>query len=76
MIEIKNKNKFPVQILVRSRKTPRSFTTLNIPAMGSGKNIYYLENERSTTYVERAEKKFGLITTKYIPDSEIKHEGE
>lgn len=76
MLEIKNKNKFPVQLVVRSRKAPRSFTTLNIPGLGSGKNIYYLEDERSTEYIERLEKS-GLITTQRIPDSEVKHkEGE
>ena len=76
MLEIKNKNKFPVQLVVRSRKSPRSFTTLNIPGLGSGKNIYYLEDERSTEYIERLEKS-GLITTQRIPDSEVKHkEGE
>jgi len=77
MIEIRNKNKFPVQLVVRSRKSPRSFTTLNIPGVGSGKNVYYLDDERSTEYIERLEQKFGLITTKRIPDSEVKHkEGE
>lgn len=37
MIEIKNKQKGPVQVLVRSKKHPRAFTTLNIPGIGSGK---------------------------------------
>ena len=73
MIEIRNKNRFPVQLVVRSRKSPRSFTTLNIPGVGSGKNVYYLDDERSTEYIERLEQKFGLITTKRIPDSEVKN---
>ena len=68
MLEIKNKNKFPVQLLIRSRKSPRAFTTLNIPGIGSGKNIYLLEDERTTEYIERVEK-MGLITTKHIPNS-------
>lgn len=77
MLEIKNKNRFPVQLLIRSKKTPRSFTTLNIPGLGSGKNVYYLQNERSTEYIERLRDKFGLITIKQIPDSEVTHkEGE
>ena len=65
MLEIKNKNKFPVQLIIKSKKSPRSFTTLNIPGIGSNKNIYLLEEERSTEYINRAEKK-GLISIKYI----------
>ncbi len=67
MLEIKNKQKFPVQVLIRSRKAPRSFTCLNIPGVGGGKNVYYLEDERSTEYIDRAEKD-GLISTKHIPN--------
>lgn len=65
MIEITNIQKSPVQILVRSRKHPRSFTTLNIPGIGAGKNVYLLEDERATEYIDRVEK-MGLISTKYI----------
>jgi hypothetical protein len=65
MLEITNLNKFPVQLVIRSRKAPRSFTTLNIPGIGGGKNIYPLEDERVTEYIERAEK-MGLISTKHI----------
>lgn len=67
MLEIKNKQKFPVQLIVRSRKSPRSFTTLNIPGVGCGKNIYLLEDERKTEYIDRAEKD-GLISTKQLPN--------
>lgn len=48
-----------------SRKAPRSFTVLNVPGIGSGKNTFLLEEERSTDYILRAEKR-GLITTKKI----------
>lgn len=72
MLEITNKTRSPVQLVVRSRKAPRSFTTLIVPGVGSGRNVCYLEDERSTEYVERVEKQFGMITTKHIPDSEIK----
>lgn len=71
MIEIKNKNKFPVQVVVRSKKKPNSFTTLVIPGRGSGKNVYYLQDELTTEYVDRAEKDFGLITTRHIPDRDF-----
>lgn len=65
MLEITNRNKFPLQLVVKSRKAPRTFTVLNIPGIGSGKNIFLLEEERSTDYILRAEKK-GLITTKIL----------
>tara|TARA_Y100000034_G_scaffold135987_1_gene210133 strand:- start:1900 stop:2145 length:246 start_codon:yes stop_codon:yes gene_type:complete len=76
MIEIKNKNKFPVQVVVRSRREvpgsgSNSFTCLNIPGIGSGKNKYFLEDELTTEYVERLEK-MGLISTKFIPDHKFK----
>jgi hypothetical protein len=70
MIEIKNKMKSPVQLVIRSRKAPKAFTTLNIPGLGSGKNTYYLEDERNTEYVERAEK-MGLISTRYLTKKEL-----
>ena len=72
MLEIKNKNKFPVQLIVRSRTAPRSFTVLNIPGIGGNKNIYLLEDERTTEYIDRAEKD-GLISTRYITN---KRKGE
>ena len=65
MLELKNRNKFPVQLVIKSRRAPRSFTTLNIPGMGSGKNTFFLEEERSTEYIDRAEKS-GLISIRHI----------
>ena len=70
MIEIKNKTRGPVQILIRSRKSPKSFTTLNVPGIGSGKNTYMLEDERNTEYVERAEK-MGLISTRHLTKKDL-----
>jgi hypothetical protein len=63
MLELTNRNKFPIQLVIKSRRAPRSFTTLNIPGMGSGKNIFFLEEERSTEYIDRAVKS-GLISVK------------
>jgi hypothetical protein len=40
---------------------------LNIPGVGCGKNIYLLEDERATEYIDRAEKD-GLISTRHIPN--------
>jgi hypothetical protein len=65
MLEIRNKNKFPVQLIVKSRTATRSSTVLNIPGIGSGKNVYLLEEERATEYIDRAEKN-GLISTRHI----------
>ena len=74
MIEITNVCKHPVQLVIKSKKKVNSFTTLNIPCLGSKKNIYYLEDERSTAYIERVEK-MGLIKTRYVPNN-ILTEGE
>lgn len=68
MLEITNRNKFPVQLIIRSNSAPKAFTVLNIPGIGSGKNIFLLEEERSTDYILRAEN-IGLIKTKKIPDT-------
>lgn len=65
MIEIENRQNGPIQLVVRSMTHNGGFTTLNIPGIGSGKNVYTLEDERMTEYVERV-KKDGLITTRYV----------
>lgn len=70
MIEIKNKGKGPVQILVRSKTAPKAFTTLIIPGIGKGKNVRLIEDEMRTDYIERVEK-MGLISTRYVPNNEI-----
>lgn len=71
MIEVKNKSRSPVQLIVRSRKAPRAFTTLIVPGIGKGKNVRLIEDELKTEYINRVEK-MGLISTKYIPNSEIR----
>ena len=71
MIEIKNKIKSPVQLVVRSRKAPRAFTTLIVPGLGKGNNVRLIEDELKTEYIDRVEK-MGLISTRYIPNSEIR----
>ena len=65
MIEIINKNKFPIQIIVKSRKSPKSFTTKIIPSAGSGLNSWICDDERITEYVERLQDA-GLITINNI----------
>jgi hypothetical protein len=71
MLEIKNKQKSPVQLVVRSRTAPRAFTTLIIPGVGKGNNIRLIEDESVTEYIERVEK-MGLISTRYVPNNEIR----
>ena len=71
MIEVKNKMRSPVQLIVRSRKAPRAFTTLIVPGIGKGKNVRLIEDELVTEYIERVAN-MGLITTRYIPNSEIR----
>ena len=73
MIEITNRMRSPVQVVVRSRTKSNAFTCLNIPGRGAGKNVFLLEDELNTEYVERAEKA-GLISTKYVPSTEVKGE--
>jgi hypothetical protein len=65
MLEITNKKRHPVQLIIRSRRATKSFTTLNLPGVGAGKNIFVLEDERSTPYIDRAEKD-GLISIRQI----------
>jgi hypothetical protein len=73
MIEITNRTRGPVQIVVRSKKAPRAFTTMIVPGIGSNKNVIYIEDERHTDIVDRV-KGMGLITTRQVPNK--KHKGE
>lgn len=65
MLKITNKQKTPIQLIIKSKSAPREYTCLNIPGVGAGKNIYYLTDELKTDYIDRAEKN-GFISTKYI----------
>lgn len=72
MLKITTRTRSPVQVVVRSRKEvrgsgSRSFTTLNIPGIGGGNNVYLLEDERATEYIDRLVK-MGLITTEHVPN--------
>lgn len=62
--------KSPVQLVVKSKEKPRSFTTLVIPGRGSGRNVYYLPEELSTDYVVRMEQEYGFISIDTISDKE------
>jgi len=71
MIQITNRGKSPVQIIVRSKLNSHKLTVKNIPGVGKGANVFLLEDERWTEYIERLERA-KLISTKYIPDTESK----
>lgn len=74
MIEIRNKLKSPVQVVIKSRtEVPgsgtRAFTTLNIPGIGSGNNVYELEDERHIPlYTERLAK-LEMISVRHVPNT-------
>jgi len=65
MIEITNHQKHSVQIIVRANNELRSFKTLNIPAIGKGKNVILIEDERLTDYIERV-KQLGWISVRNV----------
>jgi len=75
MIEIRNKERGPIQLVVRSRTAPRAFTTLIVPGVGQRKNVVLIEDERTTEYVDRAEKA-GHISTRHIPNNKLKAKGD
>jgi len=66
MIELTNRTKSPISVVIRSKKRPRDFTTLTIPGIGSNHNTRVIEDERMTEYVDR------LIKSKLISKKDIK----
>lgn len=64
MIEITNKTRGPIQLLIR-KKIGKEFTTLIIPGLGLGNNVYLLEDERHTKYIDKAEED-GLVVQKKV----------
>ncbi len=67
MLKITNRQRSPIQLVVRSfsKKTPRSFTTKTIPGIGSGHNVIEIEDERYTEYFDRLER-WELISVERI----------
>lgn len=65
MKQIVNRKKGPIQLVIRSKDHNGGFTTLCIPGVGGGRNVYNLEDELMTEYVERA-KNEGFITIRHI----------
>jgi hypothetical protein len=71
MIEIRNKGYSPVQLMVRSRKAPRSFTTKSVPGIGAQQNVILMEDEKVTDQWAVLEQQ-GLISTRHIPNKKNK----
>jgi len=70
MLEVTNKLRSPIQIMVRSKRKVDSYTTLTIPGIGGGKNTVILEDERMTENIERL-RKDKLLEYKYIEDVKL-----
>jgi hypothetical protein len=71
MIEIRNNTRGPVNLMVRSRTAVRQFTTIIVPGIGSGKNVYLLEDERYTPDSNiDVIKKAGLISIRNVPNKQ------
>ena len=75
MIIITNKQRGPVQLIVRSRMAPRSFTVKNVPGVGAGKNVYHMPDELYSEHgnIDRLENA-KLISVKRVPDNSSKGE--
>jgi len=73
MIEITNHQKHPVQLVLRAKGELRAFKTLNVPAIGKGKNVVLLEDERETEYIDRV-RKLGWISVRHVTDKKNKGE--
>ena len=70
MIEIKNKTRGPVSLLVRSKKA-KNFTNLVVPGIGAGKNVVLIEDEQFISEVAERIEKLGMISTKYISSKDL-----
>lgn len=66
MIEIRNKRRYPISLIIKSRRRPRGMAIINICSIGKGKNIYLLDDELNTEYVDKAAAA-GDIEIKRIP---------
>ena len=73
MIEIVNRKRFPVQIMVRAN-SPKSFTTLIIPGIGKGNNKKLITDEMHTEYIDRIERDLKWISIKRVPNKLSKGE--
>lgn len=68
MIEVRNRQRGPIQLVVKSRLAPRSFTTLVLPGVGGEKNTCLLPDELHTEYIDRLASE-NLISVRHIPNT-------
>ena len=61
MIEVKNKTRQPVQVMVRSATKNRTFNTTVIPGMGKGKNVRRWPEELITDQMRHLEREGFLV---------------
>ena len=72
MLEIRNKTPGPINLTVRSFSDKRVHTNAMTCKVLPGREKCILEDEQVVnTYIERY-KKWGLIATKYIPNTRVK----
>ena len=73
MYAITNKEKGPVQLVIRSRRgpSPRELTVKNLCGVGGGKNVWHCEDELMTDYIWQLESE-KLITVQYIEENSLK----
>lgn len=65
MIEIRNKQRFPVPLVLKSKTHPKGITNKILPGIGKGNNVINIEDELYTSYIDEAEKR-GWISIKKI----------
>lgn len=65
MVEIRNKQRFPIPLILKSKNYQKGITHKILPGIGKGKNIITIEDELLTAYITEAEKQ-GLISVKKI----------
>lgn len=68
MLEITNRQKGPIQLMVRSKKKLDSFSTLAIPGIGAGRNVVLIEDERVTDHINFVEHELKLISTRFVQE--------
>ncbi len=71
MIEIKNKTRGPVQVLVKSATAPRAFTTLIVAGIGAGFNVVNITDEQAIPEILERLEKIEMISTRYVPNARI-----
>lgn len=65
MIEIRNKQRFPIPLILKSKNYQKGMTHKILPGIGKGNNIITIEDELYTAYIQEAEKR-GWISIKKI----------